>query len=276
VRGKMPQVSEGTVALTGLAIFAIWLFAVLPILYLPAGVNDKHKPHSDQATQAASDEPKGAATAPFFVQVIPSPKPTEERIQEEDDREEKKSADRWLVRWTFALFGATIGLILATLILRYFAYRQAIDMRRSIDLAYRPRLIVRRISIDEPRPRGGISAPPCIQVQYVIANIGANTGYVMDNYASLYFVKSGEELPALPPFEGEKNTIGALKFGNGDSKPLNFNSPEKGWRFLQDRLSRGEKMYFLGYVQYRDGIGNIRRTAFCRRYNGNTKRFFYN
>jgi hypothetical protein len=137
----------------------------------------------------------------------------------------------------------------------------------------RPRLIVRRISIDEPRPRGGISTVPCLQIQYVIANIGDNRAYVTDNYANLYFVKSGERLPALPPFEGERNTIGPMELGNGVSKPIIINTSEKGGRFLETKLAHGDRMYFLGYIQYRDDLGNERRTAFCRGYSGKNKRF---
>jgi hypothetical protein len=91
--------------------------------------------HSAEAAKPAEGQPQGTATSPFFVQVIPSPKPPEERTQEAEDREEKKDADQWLVRWTFALFAATIGLILATGVLGYFAYRQADDMKASIKAA---------------------------------------------------------------------------------------------------------------------------------------------
>jgi hypothetical protein len=131
----MPKVSEGMVALCGVAALAVWLLVALPLLYLPSHSSHKHQPHSSEPAKAANAEPKGTEAAPFFVQVIPSPKPAEERAQEAEDREEKKDADRWLVRWTFALFAATIGLILATGVLGYFAYRQADDMKASIEAA---------------------------------------------------------------------------------------------------------------------------------------------
>jgi hypothetical protein len=38
----------------------------------------------------------------------------------------------WLVHWTFALFAATVGLILATAALGYFAYRRSRDKKASI------------------------------------------------------------------------------------------------------------------------------------------------
>jgi predicted LPLAT superfamily acyltransferase len=66
---------------------------------------------------------------------MPSPKSAEERAQEAEEREEKKSADRWLVRWTAALFAATVGLILATGVLGYFGLQQSRDMKASISAA---------------------------------------------------------------------------------------------------------------------------------------------
>jgi hypothetical protein len=32
-------------------------------------------------------------------------------------------------------------------------------------------------------------------------------------------------------------------------------------------------IHFFGYMQYRDNIGIVRRTAFCRRYDIRTRRF---
>lgn len=126
----MPKISEGTFALGSLFAFALWLFVILPLLYLPREVHSQEQIHSDQSAQRTTAEPKGTAEAPFFVQVIPAPKTAEERAQEAEDREEKKSADWWLVRWTAALFFGTAGLILATGVLGFFAYRQIKDMSR--------------------------------------------------------------------------------------------------------------------------------------------------
>ena len=37
--------------------------------------------------------------------------------------------------------------------------------------------------------------------------------------------------------------------------------------------NREEIIYFFGFITYRDGIGNLRRTAFCRMYDPKVKRF---
>src|ERR1700719_288896 len=110
----MPKCWEGRIALGGLGLIAIWIFMVLPFLYVVPALESPGQTYHDDRHQRTAAEPRGTADAPFFVQVVPSPKSAEERAQEAEDRQEKKSADRWLVRWTAALFAATVGLILAT------------------------------------------------------------------------------------------------------------------------------------------------------------------
>jgi hypothetical protein len=95
----------------------------------------KQESHSSQPHAPAEGQPSGSHASPFFVQVIPTPKTAEERAQEAEDREEKKAAERDLVRWTLALFLATVGLILATSVLGYFGFHQARDMKDSISVA---------------------------------------------------------------------------------------------------------------------------------------------
>jgi len=124
--------TEGKVAIGALILLATWLLVGLPwLLYPLERIEYREAPQSP--IQSSQAQPNGSANAPFVVQA--APKSAEERTQEAEDREEKKSADRWLVRWTFALFAATIGLILATGVLGYFAYQQAHDMKASVAAA---------------------------------------------------------------------------------------------------------------------------------------------
>jgi hypothetical protein len=142
----MLKFSEGTFALGGLAVFAFWLFVCLPILNLPSKVDSQQRQYASESKQESDAEPKGTAQAPFFVEVMPTPKTAGERAQEAEDREEKKSADRWLVRWTAALFLATVGLMFATGVLGYFALRQSRDMRDSIASAARAAVAMEQVA----------------------------------------------------------------------------------------------------------------------------------
>ncbi|BAM89479.1 hypothetical protein S58_34860 [Bradyrhizobium oligotrophicum S58] len=126
--------TEGRIAIGALILFAGWLLIGLPWLVNPAERVQfwELKPTS----QARSETPpRGTAESPFFVQVTPAPKSADEQNQEAADREEKRSSDVWLVRWTGLLFAATVGLIAATCVLGWYAYRQSKDTQESIALS---------------------------------------------------------------------------------------------------------------------------------------------
>src|ERR1700730_11744363 len=96
----MPRVLQRNLGLAGLAIFAVWMFAVLPFLYGPpprfAESSHKQQSHSTQPDQQASAEPRGTASEPFFVQVLPAKKSATEA--EEDRRErDQKASNEWLL-----------------------------------------------------------------------------------------------------------------------------------------------------------------------------------
>ncbi|HEV7878112.1 hypothetical protein [Bradyrhizobium sp.] len=131
----MPKITEGTVALGGLFAVAIWFLVGLPLYYGPPHSSEQKHITAEQPAHGTNTKPDGSAAAPFVVQVMPSPKSAEQRAEETEEREEKKSADRWLVRWTAALFAATVGLILATGVLGYFGLQQSRDMKHSVAAA---------------------------------------------------------------------------------------------------------------------------------------------
>ena len=128
------KIQEGSVAIGALVVFSAWLFIGLPIYFGPSE-RIQYYDSAQAAPHGPAAEPKGTINAPFFVQVISGPKSAAEHTQEAEDREEKRSADRWLVRWTAALFAATVGLILATGVLGYFAFRQARDIKDLVAIA---------------------------------------------------------------------------------------------------------------------------------------------
>jgi hypothetical protein len=190
-QGIMSMLTEGQYALGGLAIFAIWVFFVLPFLYGPPPrfpeTTRTAETHSEQSTQNTQPEPRGTTDAPYVVKVLPTLKTAEEFAQEAEDREEKRSADRWLVRWTAVLSLATMGLMLLTGILGYFAFKQSRDMRASIAAAHQAAeaanksadasLLALRswvscevqiISDLTYRPNGD----PCITIQFTLENKG--------------------------------------------------------------------------------------------------------
>jgi len=128
------KLSEGRVTIGALILLALWLLVGLPWLNTPLE-RKEYREASRRPAEGPQSQPDGSSKSPYFVQVIPAPKSAQERKEEAEDREEKKASDWWLVRWTFALFAATIGLILATGVLGYFGWRQSRDMQDSIEAA---------------------------------------------------------------------------------------------------------------------------------------------
>jgi hypothetical protein len=198
--GPMPKLTEGTFALGGLAVFTLWLFVGLPILNSPSPIYHQQGANPGEPPQKTAGDPKGTAQSPFFVQVIPTPKTAEERSQEADEREEKKSADRWLVRWTAILAFATLGLIGATGLLGYFALRQARDTRASIDLArnefistHRPRVKVRRVQVHI------LEVGKPFEVSYRVINTGETAANILEMNGTILFING--DLPAVPEYD---------------------------------------------------------------------------
>jgi hypothetical protein len=143
----MPKISEGTISIGALILLGTWLLIGLPWLIYPSE-RIVYRDNAHPVPQASEAQPKGTAQAPVFVQVIPGPKSAEERAEETEDRIEKKKADAALVRWTLALFLATVGLIVATGALGYFAYAAIRETRRIGEAQVRAYVSIKEARID--------------------------------------------------------------------------------------------------------------------------------
>ena len=140
----VPKITEGQYALGALTIFSIWVFMVLPFLYRQEPIY-KYQPYPSTTSQNTTNDPKGTPEAPFFIQVLPGPDAAEKANEEHEDRLEKQSADRWLVRWTMALFVATACLFVSTGVVGYFAYRQIGLARDEFFSTHRPKIRIKHL-----------------------------------------------------------------------------------------------------------------------------------
>jgi hypothetical protein len=277
----MPKISEGSVALTGLFALAIWLFVALPYIYGPTPSGYRNEPHSSEPAKAASTEPKGTASAPFFVQVIPAPKSAEESAQEAEDREEKKNADRWLVRWTFALFAATIGLILATGILGFFAWRQAKDMKESVAAANRSVVISERALTELEAPftaikvmESGLTRKYSEMghdfgiLQFAITNHGRTPARLVELVDKTHLVpRTGGLPPQINLGYRSKNTMpyGVIAPPDSESQPFSQNLLGNHMNELaaDPVLLKSNAIFFYGFVRYETIFKQTYRMGFC-------------
>ena len=252
----MPKITEGQYTLGGLTALAIWLFVALPfIIYSPTEIKAQKPNRIDQSEQQRATEAKGTANAPFFVEVIPTPKSAEELAAEATDRDEKKSADRWLVRWTASLFFATIGLIIATASLGYFASRQMRDMKESIAASKTvadAALMQARASVSSMRAHMVAGFPNPVagavwRVQITVENKGRATGTVGDTYVCF-----ADELAAIPDYSKAVIREDSTVRSPGQFKTVGY--------FQAPHPKDG--IFCYGFIKFSDEIGKW-RTRFC-------------
>jgi hypothetical protein len=135
----MPRVTEGQCGLGAFTALAVWLLVILPFFYSSGEIAAQPQIHAQTPIQNSNEQPKGTAQAPFFVEVVPSPKSAQESAQETQDRLENQTLERRLANWTVVLAIATIGLILATGVLGAIGYLELRNtekaIKASVDLA---------------------------------------------------------------------------------------------------------------------------------------------
>ena len=237
--------------------------------YFPVstGHGPKQQVHTSHPIESSKGEPRGTESSPFFVQVLPTPKSAEERAQEAEDRDEKKAAERDLVRWTLALFLATVGLMIATGVLGFFAFRQASDMKATIELnreeflsTHRPKIRVKHFWVT-----GDVWGGERIIANLTCVNTGTTEAILQEIGIRFYVVANDRPIPfdrqitpALP-LSGRRLQSGV----NGEVEGIPFDmviSDEQNVQIQQGR----SKLYCVGFISYQDGAERLRITGFCR------------
>lgn len=280
----LPKLSEGKVFAGGIFLLALWLFVGLPLYYSPGNSHAQPKHQAvEHSTNLSNAKPDGSETAPFFVQVKPIPKSDEERSQEEEEREEKRSGDRWLVRWTAALFIATVGLIIATGVLGYFGYRQSRDMKESIGAAQKSadaamlsaqaavaiQLPIIRIKPDDlghaDGHTGGKQFEECSVDSVILSNLGPTKAFPIE---ILYGWAIGNELPPEPNYRYVDTFLPNFILEPDPKitprKRLTLGMPlEAGqWR----EILKGNYLWFYCALRYEDFMGTTHSHGFCWRW----------
>jgi hypothetical protein len=178
---------------------------------------------------------------------------------------------------------ATIIIAAFTGTLWFATNQQATLTRQSIDLArkefissQRPRLRVRNIIVWNsppslhPRLRNDFfTAGEIPQVQFYVANVGGTDAMIAGALAIVY--KSRDGLPMKRPYEGNSGNLSLPQspIGPGQSVPFQFKSDEAighGAETIGSNVVQKLRLFVMGWVEYRDDIGIIRRTAFCREF----------
>jgi hypothetical protein len=83
--------------------------------------------------------------------------------------------------------------------------------------------------------------------------------------------KSRDGLPMKRPYEGNSGNLSLPQspISPGQSVPFQFKSDEAighGAETIGSNVIQKLRLFVMGWVEYRDDIGIIRRTAFCREF----------
>lgn len=176
---------------------------------------------------------------------------------------------------------STLIIALFTVVLAAVGYAQARLIRASIDLAgkefvsaQRPKIRARNVVVASPNPsmdhRLGIFQPGHpITGTFQIVNIGGTTATILGSHCIVYWDAAG--LPMRAPFEGDvpNNPIAPGKLESGQAVTGPFNSQKaigEGAKTIATKVIRATRLFIMGWVEYSDDLGMVRRTAFCREF----------
>ena len=84
----------------------------------------------------------------------------------------------------------------------------------------------------------------------------------------------GERLPIAPPYDEKPGTVLDLSLPAGTRSYIAFPSDPYRHEASMVREEQGwDHFWVLGWIEYKDDIGNLRRTGFCRRWSNDQQRF---
>jgi hypothetical protein len=162
--------------------------------------------------------------------------------------------------------------------------RQLNQADREFHASHRPRMRVRNINVSSVgtveswmynRRLARAYAGDAFSGQFFIANVGEGDGRIRE--ACIMFIANKSTLPMRRPYEGDDGNLFGSKawMRSGESNPMPFT--ETG---IFANKAPGDVVDFdlmplfaLGWIEYEDRSGSVRRTAFCRRYDPTLGRF---
>lgn len=156
--------------------------------------------------------------------------------------------------------------------------------RETFVLSQRPRVIVRNVSVADPML---FYNPNDISIRgsFFIANAGATKAHVV----AIYCTVIRGQLPMIPPHSGSGASSEipvdiSLPPGKGTTRPFEdtlpgvpqFPAGSNNLDYDERAATRSSDnpIHVLGRITYKDDLGTIRSTAFCRKWNPVLQRFF--
>jgi len=205
--------------------------------------------------------------------------------QTDENQPTKSIGERFAVIWertwadpvafyTFVLSIFTALLAIVSGGQGWFLYRADKATYRALVLSQRPKLRVRNVVASAGNPAlvhrlGLFQANQFVTGQLFAVNVGGTPAHITDSHCIAFWSEAG--LPMRRPYEGQ-NGNGAVPFVRlipGQSVPTQFRSDEpmiEHGRTIGSQVIRALRLFVMGWIEYRDDVGVLRRTAFCREF----------
>lgn len=253
---------------------------------------------TDPAQKPSTSNQQGTAAPPIIVNVHPAPKTEAEAAEERRERHEKADLDRRLVEltaelahFTAGLFYATAAVAIATVFLviatgglGYFGWRQSKDMKSSVRVAEAaadaaqlnaraaigvelPVLQIERMLVfsgsgtASPIPAGPLLPPKKTRPSIRVFNLGRTHANIVRLCIDRGIYKT---LPDRPEYNRVFHLTQLIK--SGEEQYLSASSD----MILTDddiaTLTNGARLWYFGFIDYRDFLGFGHIKGFCYRW----------
>jgi hypothetical protein len=221
----------------------------------------------DKSQQDSHQKQELSVTLPPSIDVTVSGKVQIEGNKQETEapKEQETFPERF---WKFSLTDALLSIF--TFFLCGIGFWQGLHLKRSVDelrkdfiSTHRPRIKVRHVWVDGPK---WASAELDITIQ--ITNVGNTEAKIVRFSAKSRVLPRLDGDPtilgAIPRYETSKTPIEPLILRSGESFDLSPDTRQTDSDIAHVRHERSD-LYCFGFIEYQDGIGRLRTTAFIRR-----------
>jgi hypothetical protein len=265
------------VAMSTLILIALAALLQIPSPEVPPAIDKSAAAHHNQSTKNNQDSTRGEGT------VAHTHRATEKNATAKESDEDTQ-INRKLAAYTGALVWVGGIQIIVFVFQTGFMYKAFAETRKATNLTrealiltQRPKLIVRNIVIPELE-RMKPDTPNelldyLLRGRFYVANVGGIMAEIREVHSQLYIVDNAA-LPMECPYESVA----------GSAMKNTWISPGTALPILMDQITltvsdfakivhRLTSVYIMGFVLYSDDLGNVRQTAFCRRFNHESRRF---
>jgi hypothetical protein len=261
-----------------LAVFILISF----VLFLATGINlysqelpPTPEPNSNyqQSAPAGPGKKGGRHQHPLPISAPPPPQnPVKEafvgEMGNQNGTKYRQNIDQRSSQDNFLDIFSTILITLATIVIAAFTYCLYRINRELFIATHKPRLRVHSLCLEkiDPPPKFNGKSYVTHQLHCSVNNIGGSSATIIKK--SLAFKRLNEPLP-IPAYCDPLLIKKTIACGESITESVNVEDA-----LILANNERGvDDLYFFGYIDYRDNTGTTRRTAFCRRYIRETKRF---